>query len=331
MSATQRFSQAPPDRANELFEKLLATSDSAIKTRERLFASLKEELELLASLQEEYLFPVLRQHGMQELAREANNDNEQTSALLGDLDTMPKNSTEFLAKVGELRRIFQQHIRDDRKELLPAVLKVLSNEEVEAVVEKVEDDMASIDEAKRAEARRSREQVATVQRVTEDVADTLRASVESAQTLAQALQEAMETGFGALSELTRHSTGHGLVLAGHHDNGALGLSEDAAHNLRAVAQSSTALARGLQEVSREVVDRSQKRLQRNLDGLQVLARSRTMTDFVEAHTTLLRDNLEQTMENSRRIAEITIQMAEEATRVVTMQAEKTAERVGRAA
>jgi hypothetical protein len=56
-----------------------------------------------------------------------------------------------------------------------------------------------------------------------------------------------------------------------------------------------------------------------------------MTDFVEAQTTLLRDNLEQTVENSRRIAELTIQITEEATRTVTAQTEKTAERVSRAA
>jgi phasin family protein len=87
----------------------------------------------------------------------------------------------------------------------------------------------------------------------------------------------------------------------------------------------------LQDVSREIADRSQKRLQRNLDGLQALARCRSMTDLIEAQTSLLRDNLEQTVENSRRIAELTIQMAEEATRTVTVQAEKTAERVRRAA
>jgi hypothetical protein len=60
-------------------------------------------------------------------------------------------------------------------------------------------------------------------------------------------------------------------------------------------------------------------------------RCRSMTDLVEAQTSLFRDNLEQTVENSRRIAELTIQMAEEATRTVTVQAEKTAERVRRAA
>ena len=91
---------------------------------------------------------------------------------------MPKNSAEFISQVTELRRVFQLHIRDDRKELLPAVLKVLSDEEAIAIVETVEDEMASIDETKRFEARRAREQGEAVQRVTEDVADTLRSGVE---------------------------------------------------------------------------------------------------------------------------------------------------------
>ena len=123
MTATRQFSQAPPDKANELFNKLLATSDNAVKTRERLLAELKEELELLATLQEEHLFPVLTRHGMRDLVQEATNDNQETAALVGELERMPKNSAEFIDKVTELRRAFQQHIRDDRKELLPAVLK----------------------------------------------------------------------------------------------------------------------------------------------------------------------------------------------------------------
>ncbi|MFC1458074.1 phasin family protein [Microvirga arabica] len=326
-----RYSQAPPDRANELFEKLLATSDNAVKTRERLFADLKDELELLASLQEEHLFPVLRRHGMQELVRDATTDNQQTAALLGELERMPKNSAEFLSRVTELRRAFQQHIRDDRKELLPAVLKVLSDEEADAIAETVEDEMASIDEMKRTEARRAREQGEAVQRVTEDVADTLRAGVESAQTMAQAMQEAVTNSFSAFSELAHRSTGQTLPLASRPEGELQGLTEEAAHHLRAVAQSSTALARGLQEVSREVLTRSQQRLQRNLDGLQALARCRSMTDFVEVQSSLLRDNLEQTVENSRRLAELTLQMTDEATKTVTVQADKTAQRFNRAA
>src|ERR671921_957622 len=99
MTATRRYSQAPPDKANELFDKLLATSDTAVKTRERLLAELKEELELLATLQEEHLFPVLTRHGMQDLLREATNDNQETAALLAELERTPKNNAEFINKL----------------------------------------------------------------------------------------------------------------------------------------------------------------------------------------------------------------------------------------
>ena len=56
-----------------------------------------------------------------------------------------------------------------------------------------------------------------------------------------------------------------------------------------------------------------------------------MTDLVEVQTSLVRDNLEQTVENSRRIAELMIQMADAAARTVTVQADKTAQRLSRVA
>ena len=197
---TRTFSQTPPDKANELFEKLLATSDNAAKTRERLLSDLKEELDLLANLQEQHLFPVLNKHGMQDLVQEAIQDNQETSALLAELDGTPKNNGEFLKKVTELRKVFQQHIRDDKKELLPAVLKVLSDEEAEAVAEQVQDEMASVEEAKRAEAKHVREQVEIVQRVTDDVTNTVQAGAEGAQTMALTMQEAVQTSLSTASE-----------------------------------------------------------------------------------------------------------------------------------
>jgi hemerythrin HHE cation binding domain-containing protein len=61
MTITQLI-QTSPTKANELFSQLADTSDGAIKTREKLFAELKDELETLASLEEKHLFPVLRKH-----------------------------------------------------------------------------------------------------------------------------------------------------------------------------------------------------------------------------------------------------------------------------
>ncbi len=138
MTITQLI-QNSPSKANELFSKLADTSDGAIKTREKLFSELKDELETLASLEEKHLFPVLRKHQeTKDLVVDAINDNKEVRKLLADLDKTPKTDPEFAPKLGELRKIFQQHVRDEKKELLPAVRKALSAEEAQTVIEKIE-------------------------------------------------------------------------------------------------------------------------------------------------------------------------------------------------
>ena len=344
---TRTFSQTPPDKANELFEKLLATSDNAAKTRERLLSDLKEELDLLANLQEQHLFPVLNKHGMQDLVQEAIQDNQdtralraegtrvlvvlETSARLAELDGTPKNNGEFLKKVTELRKVFQQHIRDDKKELLPAVLKVLSDEEAEAVAEQVQDGMASVEEAKRAEAKRAREQIEIVQQVGDDVTSTVQAGAEGTQVMARTMQEAVQTSLSTASELARLSTDQAMQLFNTRKGDTRSLGDETSRNLQALAQSGTVLARGVQDVSREWFELSQKRLLKNLDGLSSLAQCRSVPDFMAVQTSLIRDNLEQTLDNSRRMAELTRQLADEASRIVTAQSEKSLQRVSRAA
>jgi hypothetical protein len=183
------FSQTPPDKANELFDKILATSDSATKTRERLFADLKDELELLAALQEQHLFPILQRHGMQELLSASISDNEETASLLAELERMQKSSGEFLGKVAELRKAFQRHIRDDRKQLLPAVLEVLSDEEAQAVAEQVEDELASLSDAKQVEGRTPADMSPVVWSRLDGVDHIVRIGTDSAHTVTTNVQD----------------------------------------------------------------------------------------------------------------------------------------------
>ena len=85
MTITQLI-QSSPANANELFAKLAATSNGAVKTRESLFNELKAELELHARLEEEHLFPVLKKHNeTKDLVRSAVSGNKQTRALLDKL------------------------------------------------------------------------------------------------------------------------------------------------------------------------------------------------------------------------------------------------------
>ena len=157
MTTIRQLLQTAPAKANEFFAKLVDTSDTAVKTREKLFSELKAELDLLAKLEEEHLFPVLRKHKeTKALVSEVFADNKQMRALLDDLETTPRDSEEFATKVAELRKVHQKKVRDEKNELLPAVLKALSDEEAQAIVEKIETERAEIEDERRAEAEQRR-------------------------------------------------------------------------------------------------------------------------------------------------------------------------------
>src|SRR3984885_8460955 len=92
--------QAGPAKANELFAKLLDTSEGAVKTREKLFPELKIELELHASLEEQHLFPILRRNAETKgLIADAIKDNKELRAKLAELDGLPKNDATFAERL----------------------------------------------------------------------------------------------------------------------------------------------------------------------------------------------------------------------------------------
>src|SRR5437763_15112049 len=100
MPTIRQLIQTSPAKANELFAKLAETSGFAVKTRERLFAELREELELPMRCEEQHLFPVLRKRKeTKDLVSGALNDNKETRKALTDFERTPKESGEFASKV----------------------------------------------------------------------------------------------------------------------------------------------------------------------------------------------------------------------------------------
>src|SRR5919199_1353529 len=163
---------AGPTKANELFAKLAETSDGAVKTRERLFAELKAELELHTSLEEEHLFPILRRNPETKgLVADATKDNRELRAKLAELEALPKADEAFPERLKELQKAFRQHARDEKTELLPAVQRAPSEEQAQGVAEKMEAGLAEAEQARqdeaeerRAKARQEREEGEVVAR-----------------------------------------------------------------------------------------------------------------------------------------------------------------------
>ena len=320
MTPNRTIGQTPPDQANELLAQILDTSNEAVELREQLLAALSQELELLASLQEQHLFPVLEQNPeTADLVRGARDDHQQTRVLLNELAATPKDSDAFLAKVAELRKVFQQHIRNDKNELLPVVLKVLSEEEVEAVVEKVEEEVAETRQAA-SELRRTRRGRKQAE-ADLDTGGTLLAAVEagsdSVRLIEQTVQEAVEDSTRAASEMG----GRSLESLGRHGREALTLVDQMPDYVQAMARTNRILAGGAGTITLEWFGLRQERLLKNLEGMTDLLSCRTIPDFVSLQSSLVQGNVERMLENSQRLAQLTAQVAQEATRTFTIQPE----------
>jgi hypothetical protein len=162
----QTLMQIGPAKVNELFARLSETSEGAVKTREKLFAELKAELELHTSIEKQHLFPILRRNAeTKKLLAEAIKDNKELQAKLAELEALPKKDETFPARLKELQKTFRQHARDEKRELMPAVQRALNEEQLQGVAEKIEASVVEADQARqdeveerRTKARQKREQ-----------------------------------------------------------------------------------------------------------------------------------------------------------------------------
>jgi iron-sulfur cluster repair protein YtfE (RIC family) len=114
-----------------LFEKLDATTERAIKTRDELFTKLKNELDLHARIEESLLYPALQQfEESSDLTMEAIEEHRVVKRLLAELEAEAKDTEEWTAKLTVLKENVEHHIEEEEKELFKVARQVLGKEEL---------------------------------------------------------------------------------------------------------------------------------------------------------------------------------------------------------
>ena len=335
MPTIRQLIQTSPAKATELFAKLAETSGNAVKTRERLFSELKEELELQMRLEEQHLFPVLRKRKeTKDLVSDALNDNKETRKALTEVERTPKESEEFASKVTELRKAFQQHVRDERKELLPAVLKALDDEEAGAIVEKIEGAKAEVEEAKRTEAeerraaareerekaetiarqereqaeavaRQERERVETVRQAAQSVGNVVRVSTEAPRRVAETAREAVQSGVGTAAQMAQKAADFGMSSFSDVTRGV----QNAAAGMTAVAQANTGLAMRYQGLWREVFQLAQQATQARTESMTRLMSVRSPQQLLDANMDLLKGEMQRFFDGQARLSQLSAEAA----------------------
>jgi hypothetical protein len=84
--------------------------------------------------------------------------------------------------------------------------------------------------------------------------------------------------------------------------------------MEAVTRCGTVLTQALQDASRNWFELAQRQWQRNLDGMNKLARSQSLQEFTAMQSDLVRDGLQNVVQDSRAIAEGSLRAVDEASK-----------------
>src|SRR3954468_13001904 len=163
----------------------------------------------------------------------------------------------------------------------------------------------------------------TARTVTDEAArvgeQTARAGADMARRGTETARETFQTGLNTATETFQRVTDQFTKVLGFNGPQSEELTRRSSQNLQAVSQASNVLARGAQEVSREVIQLVQDRLQKNVEAVNRIAGTRSVQDFVAVQSDLVRDGLSHVIDTNKRIAEVSLRVAEEAARAIQAQ------------
>jgi hemerythrin-like domain-containing protein len=122
-----------------ILEKIDATTERGVKTREELFTQLKTELDIHAEIEETIFYPVLEKHEeTRDITLEGIEEHRIVKELLAELDAMAKDDEVWTAKMTVLKENVEHHVEEEEGEMFPKARKALTEEEIETLGTRME-------------------------------------------------------------------------------------------------------------------------------------------------------------------------------------------------
>jgi hemerythrin superfamily protein len=119
------------DKVKKLLTDLDATTERAEKTRTEGFDRLKAELTVHESIEEEILYPALKEHAKtKDIALEAYEEHHVVDLILGELDGLPVTDETWTAKFTVMKENLEHHIEEEEGEMFPRARRVMEEGEL---------------------------------------------------------------------------------------------------------------------------------------------------------------------------------------------------------
>ena len=142
---------------------------------------------------------------------------------------------------------------------------------------------------------------------------TARAGADVLQRNTEQMRQTFEMGSDTAARMAERAFGQfarafGVVTG----DSAQQATQQSARNVEAILHSNTIMVDGVQTIAREWMTFVQNRAERNMERLEALSHCRSMQDCIAAQTDLVRDSIEDLLQTTRRIAEVSNRMVDQA-------------------
>lgn len=126
----------------KLLEELSSTTERAVKKRTELLQRIGQELQIHTALEEQILYPAIKQAGGKEEAKmyyEAKEEHRTVDALvLPDLLHTEAGTLEFAGRVKVMKELLEHHIEEEEDEMFPTAKKLLGMDQLEELGQAME-------------------------------------------------------------------------------------------------------------------------------------------------------------------------------------------------
>ena len=125
-------------KMKKLLSELESTTERGVKTREELFATVREELTVHETIEEEIFYPALKAHPKtKDIALEGYEEHHVVDMVMAEIEGLPFDDEKWGAKFKVMKENIEHHIEEEEDQMFKQARQVFDEEELKALGEQM--------------------------------------------------------------------------------------------------------------------------------------------------------------------------------------------------
>ena len=125
-------------KMKKLLSELDSTTERGVKTRAELFATVREELTVHETIEEEIFYPALKAHPKtKEIALEGYEEHHVVDMVMAEIEGLPYDDEKWGAKFTVMKENIEHHIEEEETQMFKQARQVFDEDELKALGEQM--------------------------------------------------------------------------------------------------------------------------------------------------------------------------------------------------